>query len=174
MKQKGFTIVELLVVVGIIALLTTLALASFNYARNKSKREKTRHDITVIHNAIVMLASDSNEWPGHQEVLELGGAVPNNEYCADGCANSLASDMAGLEGTDGNFSGWNGPYLNETLEDPWGNEYFFDTDYEINIDDEPCDGGGACITAAVVGSYGPDGSGNNQYNSDDIIKILVK
>jgi hypothetical protein len=68
--------------------------------------------------------------------------------------------------------------MNVMPMDPWGNEYFFDTDYEVdNTTDAPCDGGivpADCYLAVVVGSYGPDGVGNGLYNGDDIIKIIKK
>jgi len=47
-------------------------------------------------------------------------------------------------------------------QDPWGNNYFFDTDYDVN----------GVGTRAVVGSYGPNGVGNNLYDSDDIYYVV--
>lgn len=69
---------------------------------------------------------------------------------------------AGLIDTDGAYLNWKGPYMGVIPKDPWGNNYFFDTDYDI--------GGG--VMRVVLGSYGPNGVGNNLYDADDIRLIL--
>jgi prepilin-type N-terminal cleavage/methylation domain-containing protein len=170
--RSGFTLVELLVTIGIIALLSTMAMVGVRYAQSRANVAKVLHDTDQIHKALSMLASDTGLWPGGQDVEEI--AVANgNEICGDGCAISLSDPETGLAATDGNYNGWNGPYMAEVPLDPWDNEYFFDTDYRVDIDNNPCDGGTTCRDAVAIGSYGPDGQGNNLYNSDDIIKILL-
>ncbi len=164
--------IELLVVIAIIGLLSTLAVVQVKSARRKAKIAKAQHDIDVIATAILTLGVDTNQWPGHQ----TAGAVNNangNEICGDGCNFGLADSQAGLVATDGSYVNWGGPYMRSIGLDPWGNEYFFDTDYQVTAAGQPCPAA-PCEMAAVVGSYGPDGVGNNQYTSDDIIKILTK
>jgi len=73
----------------------------------------------------------------------------------------LTTGAAGLVQTDGNYRNWAGPYIGLIPLDPWGNNYFFDTDYTV-------DGN----LRVVVGSYGPNGVGLNLYDSDDIIRIM--
>jgi hypothetical protein len=51
--------------------------------------------------------------------------------------------------------------------DPWGHPYFFDTDYDI-------DPSGGVTNAAVIGSFGPNGVGQNVYDSDNIYIKLVQ
>ncbi len=176
----GFTLIELLVVIAIIAILATIAMVGVNYARRQAKIAQVKSDTDQIFTAMNMLTNDTNEWPGHQTLdstcIDIAGVVDcnNNEICADGCSYGLASSSAGIVGNDGSYAGWTGPYMNAMPYDPWGNEYFFDTDYQITVDNEPCDGGATCIDAAVIGSYGPDGIGNNQYNGDDIIRVIAK
>ena len=172
-SKKGFTLVELLVVIGIIGVLATMAVAAVKTARAKAKIAKAQHDIDQIYNAIAAMANDTDVWPGHQEINQVNN-INGNEICGDGCNFGLLSDQAGLLSTDGTYNGWTGPYIRDIPFDPWGNEYFFDTDYLVTTDNEPCNGAGGCVNAVVIGSYGPDGSGNNQYNSDDIIKIIIK
>ena len=130
-----------------------------------------------------MLANDSNEWPGHQTINSVCSGCANNEICGpdeggDDCANrSLSDPVSGLVQDDvipNQYVNWNSAYLNEVPIDPWGHEYFFDTDYQITVDGEPCNGAGSCIDATVLGSYGEDGIGNNLYNGDDIIKIIIR
>jgi prepilin-type N-terminal cleavage/methylation domain-containing protein len=165
----GFTLIELLVAISIIGLLATLSFAAYDSARDKAKVSKAQEEISQIATAIEMLAIDTNEWPGHQlaDIMcrDLPGGCPSgNELCGDGCANGLSSEAAGLTQNDSSnpYTGWAGPYIYSIPLDPWDNEYFFDTDYNHSTQG----------WVVVVGSYGPDGIGNNQYNSDDIINII--
>ena len=136
--------------------------------------KKKAIDIAQIYNAIVMLSNDSNLWPGQQPIDSVN-TTGINEICADGCNFSLSDPHSGIVATDGNFPGWAGPYMDMIPDDSWGNKYFFDTDYQVDINNKPCAcGGGGCTNVVVIGSYGPDGIGNNQYNCDDIIKIITR
>ena len=180
----GFTLIELLVVLAIIGLLATLGIAAVKYARERAKIAKAQHDMAELYTAISVLANDTNEWPGHQSVNAIN-AAGNNEICdedinSNTCTIKLSDQAAGLVDTDGNFGGWNGPYIHKIPLDPWGREYFFDTDYLIDINDDPngCGGGGP-TNAVVIGSYGPDEAGvptgatPGSYGCDVIINILV-
>ncbi len=164
-RKAGFTLIEILIVLGIIALLTSLTVVGIQQARKRAKISKAQHDIDVIYTAISQLMIDTGEWPGHQTPEEVNNAS-NNEIW------DLNTPEAGIVQTDGNYENWQGPYMPEVREDPWGNNYFFDTDYSIKPDGTPCDGGVVCSDAVVVGSFGPDGQGKNLYNSDDVIKII--
>lgn len=172
-KLSGFTLVELLVTIAIIGILATLGSAAYSYAKNQAKTAKAQHDEAIIYEAITMLANDSGFWPNHQAINQINSGS-DNEICADGCLYKLTSPESGIVNTDGNFPNWGGSYMNEIPLDPWGREYFFDTDYKVSAAQEPCNGGGGCVDAVVVGSYGPDGTGNNIYNADDVIKIIFK
>ena len=176
-KQKsGCTIIELLVVIAIIALLSTLGSVAMNYARNKAKTSKAMHDIAQIEKAMNILANDTNEWPGHQ-TFDAVFSGNGNEICDDDCPFGLKATSSGLVATDGIFLNWAGPYMDTIPDDPWGHQYFFDTDYRVKkLSGDPCPVADPilCENVAVVGSYGPDGVGNNTYNSDDIIKILKR
>ena len=162
MRQRGFTLIELLIVIGIISLLATLSLIGYNYAKSKAKITKAEHDIAEIHQAIEMLAIDTGVWPGHQEINEVND-ISNNEICSDGCTYGMTDARAGIVDNDGSYLYWAGPYMEIIPDDPWGNEYFFDTDYDVDGD-----------TVAAVGSYGPNRVGNNQYDDDDVIKIIIE
>ena len=63
--------------------------------------------------------------------------------------------------TDGSFKDWQGPYLPAVPLDPWGSPYFFDPDYMI-------DG----VNMVVVGSLGPNRTGANRYDEDNLYAVL--
>jgi hypothetical protein len=56
--------------------------------------------------------------------------------------------------------------------DPWGNPYFLDTDYQVDANGNPCQS--SCTEVAALGSFGPNGVGQNVYDSDDIILIVAR
>jgi prepilin-type N-terminal cleavage/methylation domain-containing protein len=83
----GFTLVELLVVIGIIALLISILIPALNKARENSMKLKCLSNLRQIGTAIVMYSNDSKQWlpfcnwgptsprPGW---LYAGTVVPNN------------------------------------------------------------------------------------------------
>ncbi len=178
-KNKGFTLIELLVVISIIGILASIVLVSMSSAREEARIAKAQVEIEQISNAILRLEIDTNQWPAHQTPNTTCPGCANNELCDDGCTYKLSSEYAGLFLDDSSdpYPNWQGPYIQVIPLDPWGNEYFFDTDYDIDPGPDP-------VTerewVAVIGSYGPDGEGNNGYDDtpdtsgDDIIYILAR
>ena len=159
----GFTLIELLVVIAIIGILAAVVLASLQPAREKAKIAKAKADVKQIYLAIFGLEGDTGRWPGLQ-IPYIINRVDDNEICGDGCTCSLGDACAGIIGNDGYGSGWSGPYMPEVSPDPWGNEYFFDTDYDLATPTGEW--------AVVIGSYGPNGVGNDVYDEDDILYII--
>jgi prepilin-type N-terminal cleavage/methylation domain-containing protein len=152
--KKGFTLIEILVVIALIGVLSTLGIIAYTHARAQAKVTKAFHEINAIVTAIKLLENDTGEWPGHQEVDDVTTSGSNEIW-------DLGTTSAGLVQTDGAFQRWNGPYMQTMLPDPWGNDYFYDSDYQVNGENR-----------VVVGSFGPNGTGPNLYDADDIIKVL--
>ena len=94
MKKKGFTMLEILVVVGIIAILVGIALPRFRNTLQRTKEARTEADLEAIKTAAVMYHYDSGEWPDP--------------------ANS-GDELIATTG--------NGPYLDVWRADPWGDPY---------------------------------------------------
>lgn len=63
MKQKGFTLLELLVVIGIIGILVSLITVSFSNAQKSSRDSRRRQDIVAIQNAMEQYYSQKFEYP---------------------------------------------------------------------------------------------------------------
>ncbi len=159
--QAGFTLIELLVVIAIIGILASIVLVSLASAREKGRIAAARAVIHSLREATDMLANDTGEWPGHQKIDMIVTTGTNEVF-------DLTTGAAGLMATDGLYRGWRGPYIVTIPKDPWGHDYFFDTDYDLNRNIAPLHQG------AVIGSFGPNGVGPNVYDTDDIVEAMVQ
>ncbi|TAN33016.1 prepilin-type N-terminal cleavage/methylation domain-containing protein [Patescibacteria group bacterium] len=93
MKQsKGFSLIELLVVVAIIGLLATLAVVALNGARIKARDGKRLSDLKQIQTALELYQDENNSYPAGASAA-LGGTnyacLNASGFAAVGCANAL-------------------------------------------------------------------------------------
>jgi general secretion pathway protein G len=109
-KRKGFTLVELLVVIIILSLLAGFVAPKMLRRVGKAKKDLARPKMTVIESAIERFGLDCGQYPDDSMGLD-----------------ALLEPPAGLE------EKWNGPYLKASqLLDPWGNPYIYVAEGEIN------------------------------------------
>lgn len=62
-RNKGFTLVELIVVVGIIAILTTVGIVSYRAVIQTSHNSKRQADLTILQGALGQYNSDQYFYP---------------------------------------------------------------------------------------------------------------
>jgi prepilin-type N-terminal cleavage/methylation domain-containing protein len=64
-SSRGFTLVEIMIVVAIIALLASIAVPNFMRARKRSQATRTLEDLRLLDEAIDMYAMETNKTTGN-------------------------------------------------------------------------------------------------------------
>ncbi|OXC74359.1 type II secretion system major pseudopilin GspG [Caballeronia sordidicola] len=132
-RQRGFTLLELLVVIVIIGLLASYVGPKYFAQVGKSKTTVARSQIDAFSKALDAYRIDV-------------GSLPSQE---DG--------LAALVTRPSNAPAWNGPYLSKDVpSDPWGHPYVFHIpgvkgDYDITSYGKDGQPGGTGEDADVVG-----------------------
>ena len=103
MRSAGFTLIEILVVMAIIAMLAVLVAPNIFNQQAGAMRDAATAEISTLSAALDLYRLDVGRYPD-----SLDGLVENN------------SDRGA----------WNGPYLRATElpDDPWGNSYVYEPD----------------------------------------------
>ena len=98
---KGFTLIELMIVVVILGILATIIMPRILGRPEQARRMKAKVDIRNIESALALFKTDTGRFPTTSEGLEV-----------------LVSDP-GIRGynSDG--------YLDKVPLDPWGNKYIY-------------------------------------------------
>jgi general secretion pathway protein G len=110
-NRKGFTLVELLVVVLIIGMLAAFVAPRMFSGIGKTRADLTKAKMAIIENALARFYIDCGRYPEDAEGLE-----------------SLITPPADME--EGK---WNGPYLKASdLVDLWDNPYIYVAEGEVN------------------------------------------
>jgi prepilin-type N-terminal cleavage/methylation domain-containing protein len=112
--KKGFTLIELLVVISIIALLSSIVLASLNSARNKARDARRLQDVTSLRTALALYASDnSGAYPNYSAAC-LG--LPTGSKCWNGYAFNAGG--SGIGGNTALNSALSPAYISSLPTDP--------------------------------------------------------
>ena len=103
--KKGFTLLELLIVIVILGLLVSLVSVNFLPTLSNAYVEVAKQDISRLQQALVMFKINEGKYPNSSQGL---GSLKNNP------------------GNLRNPSKYpNGGYINKIPVDPWGNNYVY-------------------------------------------------
>ena len=130
--QEGFTLIELMVVILIIGLLATIVVQNLRSATDKAKRVKAQADISQLKSALDRYYLDVGSYPTTDQSLNALIAAPTT---------------SGDPPRD-----WSGPYIEKIPPDPWGNQYFYQSDGD----------------SYVLKSFGADGVEGGEGKNADI------
>lgn len=74
-KEKGFTLVELMIVIIILAVLTGIAIPSYMTLRNRARESATEAEMKNIATALELYMADIEEYPAAADMAALGTAL---------------------------------------------------------------------------------------------------
>lgn len=94
-KSHGFTLIEILVVIAIIAILVAFISSNFLGARQRAKDVKKKAEFRQMKNALRLYYNDYNVYPGltTTSVNTFSGCksgTPPNEDCVEACSGAFA------------------------------------------------------------------------------------
>lgn len=104
-KRQGFTLVELLVVIVILAVLAAVVLPKFASSGQRSKESALKSDLTLLRNAVQMFKTDTGAYPASLADLAVTTA-PAKGLASDGTQATIAA------------GDWHGPYITTVPNDP--------------------------------------------------------
>ncbi|MEP3225956.1 MAG: type II secretion system major pseudopilin GspG [Parasphingorhabdus sp.] len=105
-KSNGFTLVELMVVIFILGLLTTVVVINVLPSQDRAMVEKARADIATLGQALEMYRLDNLSYPTSADGLAVLSSAPA----------SLSPSARYRQGG----------YIKKLPEDPWGRPYQYD------------------------------------------------
>ena len=101
-RRSGFTLVELLVVIVVLAVLAAIVLPKFMDSSTRSKESSLKTDLKLLRNAVSVFQADIGKYPNT-------------------LADLAATDKTTVKGADGavvSATDWHGPYLDSVINDP--------------------------------------------------------
>lgn len=168
--RKGFTLIEVIVVVGIIAILASILVPMVLKEIEESRITKAQADVKSILTAIVILKKDTGQWPVNNncspDVTVLkgsGGNMPPFAVVANWDTSNINTLENYLQVDDEGCwpTSWKGPYMNKVGADPWGNAYILNATEFLT-------GGSVWVLSAGPNGTVETGRGAMDLSGDDI------
>ena len=104
--EKGFSLIEILVVLMIIGLLATVVAINVLPSQDRARIDKAQTDIRILEQALELYRLDMFSYPSEQEGLKALIEKPSNNKFSDRYRQ--------------------GGYIRKLELDPWGNDYLYE------------------------------------------------
>ena len=88
-NKKGFTLIELMVVVAIMGLLAALAVISLNNARQRARDARRISDIKQVQTALELYYLDNHEYPDSTGTIAEGKCISSGGGIAETCTGTV-------------------------------------------------------------------------------------
>ncbi|MGC2064329.1 MAG: type II secretion system protein GspG [Thermodesulfovibrionales bacterium] len=131
-SNKGFTLIEVIVVAGIIAVLAGILVPIIFKELDEAKITRAKADVRSIYTAVFIFRKDTGKWPALSAdcttpitLLEGSGDPPGNDIGLLLYDSSVARPFKDyLQQNNGCYTNWKGPYMADVTADPWGRKYY--------------------------------------------------
>jgi prepilin-type N-terminal cleavage/methylation domain-containing protein len=164
--KSGFSLIELMIVIAIIATLSALGLVGYREGVRRAKVAQAQGDLDRLKKAVSQLEFDTGFHPGHDDLIPC-----ITSPLLFGLSNSPGG--SGLAATDGLYPNWRGPYIEEVPLDPWGKQYYFQGNYQCDVDARGCKEAGNVQVRAMY-SGGANKSLAGISDKDNVVVVLCK
>lgn len=103
-QKNGFSLIELLVVMGVIAVIVAFSVTNYVGIRSRAKDIKKKTELPGVKNALKLYYNDYNVYPGPSTTTTnnlngCGDNSPPNESCASVCSGRFAYGSTGCDTT---------------------------------------------------------------------------
>ena len=99
-QQKGFTIIELLIVIVVIGILAALVLNAFGNIQERARDTERKSDINSIHTQLELYYADNGDYPNGETKALLETAMPDLNSDALDDPSGDAINAGGANGYD--------------------------------------------------------------------------
>jgi prepilin-type N-terminal cleavage/methylation domain-containing protein len=117
MRQRAFTLIELIVVIAIIAVLAAIIAPNAFKAIHKAQISKTVADLKTLKNGLIAYSADTGRFPD-PFYFRAPGYGHRNADCA-----GYGFTSPPLMANEDNVSGWDGPYVDKAVRSPLVHTY---------------------------------------------------
>ena len=143
-KNSGYTLIEIMIVIIIIGIITSIALKSLDSTNDIARVEETRKELDRLAEAVA----------GRTDLVSGGDRI---DYGYVGDIGAMPPDLDALLQNPGGFTTWKGPYIRtdfssdggseEIKKDAWGVNYLYSGGTDIIST-----GGGSAMTRQIAES----------------------
>ncbi|MDE0835121.1 MAG: type II secretion system protein GspG [Akkermansiaceae bacterium] len=128
LQPKGFTLIEMLVVITIIIILAGLSMGGYSFVIQKQANSQAKIQISLLSKALEEYKLDNGEYPDTDKTNDLYKALywdsDNNGTGAD--TDTDQKIYVSQLDPDNDNQGWTeGTGANAKIVDPWGKEYIY-------------------------------------------------